>query len=275
MHYTAKKTKKKSLHWLTVTRKREVWNENTILHLLPPHLQQQTPSQFPVPDIGIPFFGHIDLKPQNHVAQTLAFIVCFFSISKSCGLLSLSPFTAAFILTLLLHSSSTFTEASVTPHLHFPMAPSFTPRCLDMSVRLISLKHHFAVSPHCTAPKYLRPLLTPSHVKSQLFCQLSPFKMTSDALFSPPMHSSSLIARTQLLLWLGKMRHCLWNRADFCTACAFSTLECSPYPSLNSIHPSRPGLKPSSSKMSLFTTSDLANLPKFKIQKHLPSLQPS
>lgn len=72
-----------------------------------------------------------------------------FIFSQQVLFLPLSPFIAAFTPTPWRHSSSTPSEASITPHLHFLMAPSFTPSHFDTSVRLISLKHHLAVSPHC------------------------------------------------------------------------------------------------------------------------------
>lgn len=104
---TRSRKQKKSLHCLTVIGKTEVSNEDTIHHLSPPCLQQQTLFQFPVPDIGFPFFGHMDLKSHNYLVWTPDFIVCLFSISKFYCLLYLSPFTAALTLNLLLHSYST------------------------------------------------------------------------------------------------------------------------------------------------------------------------
>lgn len=71
--------------------KKKVWNENKTHHFLLLHLQEQSKTlpQVLLPDRGVPFIGHLDLKPRNCLAQTCSFIVCFFSIIKSCCLLSL------------------------------------------------------------------------------------------------------------------------------------------------------------------------------------------
>ena len=92
MHYTTKKMKwEKALSCLIALWEKKVWNENKTHHLLLLHLQEQSKTlpQVLLPDRGVPFIGHLDLKPRNCLAQTCSFIVCFFSIIKSCCLLSL------------------------------------------------------------------------------------------------------------------------------------------------------------------------------------------
>lgn len=206
----------------------------------------------------------MDLKLHNYMAWTLTFTVRLFSVSKSCSFLSLSPFIAAFTPTLWRHSSSTPSEASITPHLHFLMAPSFTPSHFDtcqINLSEASLCSVSSLPQNTFKGPWLPPML--SYNSSASFQPSEWFLMLCFSSSHTPAHFSHILNSQRL----GKRPHCFrHNRAYFCTTCAFSSLECSPQPSLDSIQPSRPDLNPSSFKMPLCTTSGLADLPKFKIQ---------
>lgn len=117
------------------------------------------------------------------------------------------------------------------------------------------------MSLHC--PKHFQRLFLSFHIKSQFLCQFSTFRVTCKCCFSLPTCTSSLTTHTQLTL----IRQAVsLSQSRFVHNLCILSLECSPYPSFNSIHPSRPGLNLSSSKMPLLTTSSLADLPDFEIQ---------
>lgn len=141
------------------------------------------------------------------------------------------------------------------------MAPSFAPSRFDSSVSLMSRKHHFSVSLYRS--KHLQRLFISFHIKSQLLCQFLTFRITPSALFFPP-YAHQLPYHTYTTH--SDQRDVSQSQSRLYTLCAFSSLECSPHPSLNSIHPSRPGLNLSSSNMPSLTTSSLAYVPNFKIQ---------
>ena len=139
------------------------------------------------------------------------------------------------------------------------MAPSFTPSHFDPSVRLMSLKHHFSQFLYC--PKHLQRLFISFHIKSQLLCQFLTFGITPSTLFVPP-YAHQLTYHTYTTH--SDQGDVSLSQSRLYTVCAFSSRECSPHPSLNSIHPSRPGLNLSSSNMPSLTTSSLADVPNFK-----------
>lgn len=98
--------------------KKEICNETQfIIFSQPCQIANRTFSQFPVPDIGIPFFRHLSLKPWNYLTQALSFMSVSFQSSSP---VALSSFIAVLTLTLLFHSSC---QAPITPHLGFHRLP--------------------------------------------------------------------------------------------------------------------------------------------------------